>query len=269
MALKSLSHYQQSIAKIAHTLSEMAKHEPKKFSLFLSLGLHLLIIGWLLIGFSLIPHRTKVISQLSLSAYTLTKQQLANIPEVTKLFLDHSLATSVKPPLPKKTDESPAKPKTPLPTKKPVIDKKPTTPTPKKSAPPAKKTNPKNEKIATDSKKTPIKSSDNAQTALAREIRQEKIDNQVILIIQAISDHWISPANAKDSDFCKLLVSLNPKGEIIELKVAESSGNRALERSGQAAILKASPLPVPEEPAIFNEIKKIKITFKPEGVVGN
>jgi colicin import membrane protein len=95
------------------------------------------------------------------------------------------------------------------------------------------------------------------------------MDKHKALIIQAISSNWIIPEGVVPGDFCQLLINVAPGGVVLDVKMLGSSGNVVLERSAQAAVLKASPLPVPEDLKLFDEMRTIKLTFKPEGIVGS
>lgn len=92
---------------------------------------------------------------------------------------------------------------------------------------------------------------------------------EVDKIKQAISSQWNVPEGVAGGDFCQLLIQLAPGGVVLDTRILKSSGNLALERSAEAAVSKASPLPVPEDAGLFDRIRSIKLMFRPEGIVGN
>ena len=94
------------------------------------------------------------------------------------------------------------------------------------------------------------------------------IDENKALILQAISSNWIVPEGVVSGDYCQVLINVAPGGVVLDVRQVATSGNHVLERSAQTAILKASPLPVPEDKRLFDEMRQIKLTFKPEGIVG-
>ena len=49
----------------------------------------------------------------------------------------------------------------------------------------------------------------------------------------------------------------------MQAEIRTSSGNVAFDRSVEDAVLRASPLPAPKDPALFD--RHIVITFEPEG----
>jgi len=96
---------------------------------------------------------------------------------------------------------------------------------------------------------------------------QGEIDRYKALILQAIASEWIVPEGVGDNAFCKLWVSVGPKGVILKVQLIESSGNELLDRSAKTAVLKASPLPVPGG-MLFDNFREIRLTVRPGGVTG-
>ena len=56
-------------------------------------------------------------------------------------------------------------------------------------------------------------------------------------------------------------VTLVPGGEIAGLEVIQSSGDPTFDRQAENAIRKSAPLPVPEEPRIFQKMRTFKFEF--------
>jgi colicin import membrane protein len=108
-----------------------------------------------------------------------------------------------------------------------------------------------------------VTATDDAQQAAAN---QGEIDKYKALILQALSQQWIVPPGAQDDEVAKLTVRVAPGGMVISVTIAQSSGDAALDRSARVAILKASPLPVPGDPALFDRFRVINLTVKPQGI---
>ena len=53
----------------------------------------------------------------------------------------------------------------------------------------------------------------------------------------------------------------SPSGKLLRVKITESSGNIAFDRSVEKAVLAASPIPLPEDPTIFD--REITLLFRP------
>lgn len=99
-------------------------------------------------------------------------------------------------------------------------------------------------------------------TAQAGELDQYK---QKIII--AISRKWIIPDVDNNDLSCQLLVHLAPGGMVLSVDVLEESGNVNLDRSARDAIIKASPLPTPEDSELFDKFRTLRLTFRPQGIV--
>jgi colicin import membrane protein len=93
------------------------------------------------------------------------------------------------------------------------------------------------------------------------------IDKYKALIIQAISQEWIVPEDVDPSATCKILVKVAPGGIVLSAAITQSSGNELLDRSAQTAVLKASPLPVPKDGALFDSFRTIQLTVHPQEIV--
>lgn len=111
-----------------------------------------------------------------------------------------------------------------------------------------------------------------AQQAAAAAQRSAQMSGEVnkykALIIQAISQHWILPERVDRNLFSQFRIRLAPNGTVLEVSLIRSSGDPILDRSAQSAIYKASPLPVPNDQAMFNLFRDISLTVRPESARG-
>ena len=103
--------------------------------------------------------------------------------------------------------------------------------------------------------------------SISTRLDNKEIDRYKSLIISAISHRWVVPENLKKGLECRLKVRVAPAGMVMDVKLLKASGDAALDRSAQAAIYKASPLPVPKEAALFNEFREFNLTVRPEGIL--
>lgn len=87
-------------------------------------------------------------------------------------------------------------------------------------------------------------------------------------VLAAISEHWHVPREVEQGEQCRLLVRVAPGGMVLKVIVTKSSGNIRLDRSARLAVLQASPLPVPDDPALFEAFRVFELTAKPEGFEG-
>jgi colicin import membrane protein len=65
-----------------------------------------------------------------------------------------------------------------------------------------------------------------------------------------------------------LLVDLGDKGEVKKVAVKKSSGNEHHDHAAVAAILKASPLPLPTKENVRAQFKQFDITVSPKVLEG-
>ncbi len=94
------------------------------------------------------------------------------------------------------------------------------------------------------------------------------IDKYKALILGAIGEQWILPDQVNRHLSSRFKIRLAPNGTVLDVQLTRSSGDAVLDRSAQAAIYKASPLPVPSEPEMFNVFREISLTVRPENVRG-
>lgn len=79
---------------------------------------------------------------------------------------------------------------------------------------------------------------------------------------QKIMRNWSKPASAKVGIECVIDVRQLPGGDVISATVGRCNGDAAVRRSIEAAVHKATPLPAPEDPNLFQ--RHLRIRFKPE-----
>ena len=94
------------------------------------------------------------------------------------------------------------------------------------------------------------------------------VDKYKALILGAIGQEWILPDQVNTALSSRFKIRLAPNGAVLEVQLTRSSGDPVLDRSAQAAIYKASPLPVPNDPEMFNVFREISLTVRPENVRG-
>jgi colicin import membrane protein len=95
-----------------------------------------------------------------------------------------------------------------------------------------------------------------------------EVDKYKALILSAIGRQWILPDDVNPNLSSKFNIRLAPDGSVLSLNLIQSSGNPLLDRSAQAAIYKAQPLPVPKDSASFDVFRDITLTVRPENIRG-
>ncbi len=96
-----------------------------------------------------------------------------------------------------------------------------------------------------------------------RSAMQRMIDEYVLYIQERVQRSWIRPPSSGAELSCTVEVRLIPSGEVIDAQIVRSSGNAAFDRSVEAAVFKASPLPVPPDPEVMEQFRSLRFEFKP------
>jgi colicin import membrane protein len=82
-------------------------------------------------------------------------------------------------------------------------------------------------------------------------------------ITARIERAWNKPPSAQPGIECIVRVTQVPGGEVTSVRVEScTGGDAALRESVETAVYRASPLPPPSNPALFD--RNLIITFKPE-----
>jgi colicin import membrane protein len=81
-------------------------------------------------------------------------------------------------------------------------------------------------------------------------------------IAAKITRAWLRPPTAKPGIECMLNVTQVPGGEVTQVTIGQCNGDQAVRESIEAAVYRASPLPPPPDPSLFD--RNLKINFKPD-----
>ena len=76
-----------------------------------------------------------------------------------------------------------------------------------------------------------------------------------------IENNWVQPPSATSGISCVVNVRQLPGGEVISAVVEKCNGDESVRRSVEAAVYKASPLPDPEDPSLFE--RNLRFVFEP------
>ena len=93
---------------------------------------------------------------------------------------------------------------------------------------------------------------------------QSELERFQALIKQRVESSWVNTGGWTKDIRCLVHVRLIPTGEVIEATVVRSSGNAAFDRSAENAVYKASPLPLPEDKALFEHFRDFNFDFHPQ-----
>jgi len=81
-------------------------------------------------------------------------------------------------------------------------------------------------------------------------------------IQQKISRNWVAPANVAVGLECVIKVQQLPGGQVVSVSFGACNGDATIKRSIESAVFKASPLPAPRDPSVFD--RNLTLIFKPE-----
>ena len=94
---------------------------------------------------------------------------------------------------------------------------------------------------------------------------RELVDQYVDAIRRKVERNWIQPASSRPGLACEVEVRLIPGGEVLEVRIVQGSGDLAFDRSVEAAVYQASPLPLPEDARLFERFRNLRFRFAPKG----
>jgi colicin import membrane protein len=96
---------------------------------------------------------------------------------------------------------------------------------------------------------------------LAAGARNKSLADYIGRIQAKVRSNWILPSDLQGNPEAIFNVVQLPTGEVISARLAKSSGNAAYDAAVERAILKSSPLPLPEPRSLF--ARELKLTFRP------
>ncbi len=98
----------------------------------------------------------------------------------------------------------------------------------------------------------------------ARQQRRERFSRQQSQyeadIKNKVGRNWLRPPGSR-GNLCRVVINQIPGGEVTGVRVTDCDGDVAFQRSVEAAVRKASPLPLPADPELFQ--REIEFVFRP------
>jgi colicin import membrane protein len=83
----------------------------------------------------------------------------------------------------------------------------------------------------------------------------------IFAIQQKIVRNWVRPPTAIAGLECIVNVRQLPGGEVVSVNIGECNGDSTVRRSIENAVHKASPLPAPKDPSVFD--RNLRLEFRP------
>ncbi len=101
-----------------------------------------------------------------------------------------------------------------------------------------------------------------ARQAAEKAARLQTLRSQYVrLIEQKVERNWLRPVTATSDMFCEIIVTQTSLGDVIDVILKKCVNDLAFQRSIERAVRKASPLPPPPSPEVFD--REIHFTFRP------
>jgi len=88
------------------------------------------------------------------------------------------------------------------------------------------------------------------------------LDQYIAMIENRIERNWIKPLSVRPGLTCVVDVVQLPTGDVMSVKVSSCNGDEAVIRSIEKAVMDASPLPKPPNPALFE--RNLSVRFHPD-----
>lgn len=90
------------------------------------------------------------------------------------------------------------------------------------------------------------------------------IDEYKRRIAERIKRFIIEPPNLQGNPEVEFDVVLLPGGKVLDVKLRKGSAIAAWDNAVERAILKAEPLPLPPDPAMFRDFRELNLRFRPK-----
>jgi len=81
-------------------------------------------------------------------------------------------------------------------------------------------------------------------------------------ITARIQRAWLRPPSARPGIECMLRITQAPGGQVLSAKIESCNGDSSVRESIEAAAYRASPLPPPPDPSLFE--RDLEVTFRPD-----
>ena len=98
-----------------------------------------------------------------------------------------------------------------------------------------------------------------AQQAAARNQATNEISKYVAMITAKVKSRTVMPPDLPGNPVAEFSVTLLPGGDILDVRLTKSSGHAAFDNAVERAIFLSKPLPLPPDPALFNEFRNLNI----------
>jgi colicin import membrane protein len=101
-----------------------------------------------------------------------------------------------------------------------------------------------------------------AQQQAAAQARE--VDEFKRRIAEKIRQRIVEPPSLQGNPEVELRITVLPGGEVLDVRIARSSGQALWDSAAERAVLRAQPLPLPPNPALMREFRELNLKFRPK-----
>src|SRR5690606_8207539 len=101
-----------------------------------------------------------------------------------------------------------------------------------------------------------------AEAERLRAVQSGELEAYIRMIQARIEQNWIEPPGTPPGLRCEVNVVQIPSGDVLDVRVGQCNGGDAVVRSIEAAVRRASPLPLPRVPSLFE--RNLIVNFCPD-----
>ena len=94
--------------------------------------------------------------------------------------------------------------------------------------------------------------------------KEDPVAQHALAIMDKVKHSWLKPADARQDLACTTQATVSPKGDVEGVEITQSSGDAVFDNSAVGAVYRASPLPVPADPAMADKFKIMQFRFTPQ-----
>ena len=106
------------------------------------------------------------------------------------------------------------------------------------------------------------RAADREAAARAASEREARLAEWADVLVRHVTRNWVRPPSASADFECVVRMQLLPDGTVTNAKIEKSCGNAQLDKSVEDAVYRASPMPKPSDPSVFD--RDLTIRFVPE-----
>ncbi len=101
-----------------------------------------------------------------------------------------------------------------------------------------------------------------AEEGLLAAQQSGELSRYLAMIQQRVERNWTPPATVQEGLECEVAVQQLPNGDVVDARTISCNGDAAVQRSIENAVRRASPLPLPDNRALFE--RNLRFIFKPQ-----